>query len=397
MTAMRIAGIATITAVILAAASLLWQTDVPDDLVLRATRGSGLPGAARAEEYGSGLRLLWLGGAAAQLVLAGVLAWRWRPRHAVRALLVVLAGLWLARLPFRAGAHGWRRRYGTTDQPWLDWLVSPWAETIGAVVVALAALGVGIALARRFGPRWWRAGGPAIAGLGAAAILLQPLVFAPRLEPLRDRQLLAAIDAGMPVDVKRAHDRTNRINAEVAGIGPSRRVILWDTLLDRRVPRPEVVFIAAHELGHVREHHLWKGLAWFGLAAVPLAWAIARVTERRGGLGSSAAVPLAVFAVLVLQLALLVPSDAISRRYEAEADWVALQRTEDPGAAVGLFRRFVVANLADPDPPTLLSTHPSLVDRIAMARAWSERRPRRYSLGGASGRFLIASRLDHLP
>src|ERR671910_587435 len=75
MTAMRIAGIATITAVILAAASLLWQTEVPDDLVLRTTQGSELPGAGRAEEYGDGLRLLWLGGLAAQLSLAGLLAW----------------------------------------------------------------------------------------------------------------------------------------------------------------------------------------------------------------------------------------------------------------------------------------------------------------------------------
>lgn len=380
---MRIAGIATITAAVLAAASLLWQTDVPDDLVLRAPPASELPGAARAEEYGDGLRWLWLGEVAAQLVVAGALAWRWRPRHAFRALGVLLVALWLARLPFRAGAHGWRRRYGTTEQPWLDWLVSPWAETIGALAVTLAALGVAILLARRLGRRWWLAGGPALAALGAAAILLQPLVFAPRLEPLRDPQLLAAIHAGMPVEVKRAHDRTNRINAEVAGIGPSRRVILWDTLVDGRVPRGEVVFIAAHELGHVAEHHLWKGLAWLALAAVPLAWAIARATELRGGLGSPAAVPVAVLAVLVLQLALLVPGNAISRRYEAEADWVALERTRDPAGAEALFRRFVVANLADPDPPELLSTHPSLTKRIGMARAWAATTRPEASPGGS--------------
>ncbi len=94
---MRIAGIATITAAVLAAASLLWQTEVPDDLVLRARGVAELPGAARADEYGDGLRLLWLGGTAAQLLLAGVLAWRWRPSHAAAVLAIVLVGLWLER------------------------------------------------------------------------------------------------------------------------------------------------------------------------------------------------------------------------------------------------------------------------------------------------------------
>jgi Zn-dependent protease with chaperone function len=88
-------------------------------------------------------------------------------------------------------------------------------------------------------------------------------------------------------------------------------------------------------------------------------------------------VPVAVLAVLVLQLVLLVPGNAISRRYEAEADWVGLERTRDPSAAEGLFRRFVVANLADPDPPTVLATHPSLTARIAMARAWRRAATRR--------------------
>jgi STE24 endopeptidase len=77
--------------------------------------------------------------------------------------------------------------------------------------------------------------------------------------------------------------------------------------------------------------------------------------------------------VLVLELALLLPANAISRRYEAEADWLALARTRDPASAESLFRRFVVANLADPAPPRLLSTHPSLAERIAMARAFTAR------------------------
>jgi STE24 endopeptidase len=89
-------------------------------------------------------------------------------------------------------------------------------------------------------------------------------------------------------------------------------------------------------------------------------------------------VPLAVLTVIVLQLALLPLANAISRRYEAEADWLALEATGDPEAARRLERRFSETSLADPDPPTwsyvLRSTHPSLLERIAMARAWEARR-----------------------
>jgi STE24 endopeptidase len=80
---------------------------------------------------------------------------------------------------------------------------------------------------------------------------------------------------------------------------------------------------------------------------------------------------------MVVQLALLPFANAISRRYEAEADWVALQATRDPQAARGLFRRFTETNLAQPSPPSwayvLLSTHPSLAERMAMAEVWAKR------------------------
>jgi STE24 endopeptidase len=189
------------------------------------------------------------------------------------------------------------------------------------------------------------------------------------------------------VVVKDAAERTTRINAEVAGFGPTRRVILWDTLLDGRVPAGEIRVLAAHELAHVVRRHVWKGVAWFALLAVPIVLLVAEVTRRRGGLDEPGAVPLAVLVVVVIQLALLPLANAVSRRYEAEADWVALEATRDPRAAGALFRRFTETNLAEPSPPSwayvLLSTHPSLAQRIAMAEAWATSRARRASRAGS--------------
>ncbi|HEV8249724.1 MAG TPA: M48 family metalloprotease [Gaiellaceae bacterium] len=372
------------------AAWLLWRTQVPSGLDTPPVRFR----APRADEYSRLPRALWAGRTAAELALLAALvaAGPWlarRLRYGIAVLLAVLAALWLVDLPFGLVLHWWDRRYGLTRQSYLAWLVDPWLELLAMVAVASLALVLAMFLARRLGRRWWLAGGPALAVLGAAAILLQPFVLVPRLDPLRDGRLAAEIRQlgtrlgvrPREVDVEDVSDRTTRINAEVAGYGPTRRVVLWSTLLERDVPRGEVRFIAAHELAHVARRHVWKGVAWFALLATPIVFVVAEATRRRGGLGNPAAVPLAVLVLFVVELALLPFANAVSRRYEAEADWVALAATRDPASARGLFERFATANLASPSPPrwsyVLLGTHPSLDDRIAMAEAWARLSARR--------------------
>jgi STE24 endopeptidase len=389
-TAARIGGATLALAGFGVAAWLLWRTQVPSGLDASPVHFR----AQRAEDYARLPRLLWAGHAAAEVALLAVLAaaGRWlaaRLRFGVPVLLVVLAALWLVELPFGLVGHWWERRYGLTRQSYVAWLVDPWLELIAGAAVASVALLGAMFLARRLGRRWWLAGGPALAALGAAAILLQPLLLVPRLDPLRDRQLAAEIRQlgtrlgvrPREVDVEDVSDRTTRINAEVDGYGPTRRVILWSTLLERGVPRSEVRFVAAHELAHVARRHVWKGVAWFALLATPIVFLVAAATRRRGGLADPAAVPLAVLVLVAVELALLPFANVVSRRYEAEADWVALETTRDPASGRGLFERFATANLADPSPPTwsyvLLGTHPSLDQRIEMARAWERFSARR--------------------
>jgi STE24 endopeptidase len=102
---------------------------------------------------------------------------------------------------------------------------------------------------------------------------------------------------------------------------------------------------------------------------------LALLTDLRGGLHRPAVVPFAVLVVVALQLALLPATNVVSRRYEAEADWLALEAARDPRAASSLFRKFTTTALDEPDDPkwveVWLGTHPELVDRVAMARAWA--------------------------
>jgi STE24 endopeptidase len=127
----------------------------------------------------------------------------------------------------------------------------------------------------------------------------------------------------------------------------------------------------------VERRHLWKGLAWFALLAIPGLALVAWVTERHGGLRDPGVVPLGLLVALLFLLLTSPLQNAVSRRYEAEADWLALEATNDPDAVAGLTERLALTSLGDPDPPGWvvfwLSTHPSTMKRIAMAEAYRTR------------------------
>jgi STE24 endopeptidase len=176
---------------------------------------------------------------------------------------------------------------------------------------------------------------------------------------------------------------TSEANAFATGLGPSRKIVLWDTLLDGRFSDGAERVVVAHEIGHHSSDHLVKGIGWFALFALPGAWILMRVARAHGGMGEPAAVPVALLVVAVLQLVAAPAQNAISRRMEAESDWKALQSTRDPASARELFVDFADTSLGDPDPPgwaqVMLGTHPTLSDRVAMADAWAQRARNRRS------------------
>jgi STE24 endopeptidase len=393
MTATRTArfwAIALAVGLWLAAAALLWRTSVPADLELPTLDAREIFGShhvERSADYERGLRLLWVGAVLAELAMLAVAAWvalRSRARGILGGVALgaaALTAVWLARLPFVLGAHWWRRRYGISQADYGTILVDPWLERLGTLAAACGAIALVMVLARRLGERWWLAGGPAFAVLAALYLVGQPALLSPRLEPLRDRALASEIQAlareqgvgEVEIEVRDASRRTRAINAELYGIGPTKRIVLWDTALEGRLSRNEIRSLVAHEFGHVEANHIWKSLGWIFLFAVPGAYVVARATRPRGGLGRPSAVPVALLTVAVLQLALLPAFNAISRRYEAEADWLALRTTKDPSAFEGLTLELAAASLAQPDPPRwarlLLETHPSPLERVAMSRA----------------------------
>lgn len=376
----------------LAAAALLWRTSVPNDLRvahLDAGRVFSPELLRRTARFDGFLRWTWVGATLAQLA-ALVAVVRLAPRLRVRggarlraaqyAAAAVLAA-WLAALPFSLADEWWERRHGIAVDSYGAWLagrLSPLATQL--VVGAIAAAAV-VSLARRLGGRWWLAGAPLLAVLGVLVVVVLPLAGGGHA--LRDPRLRATAQeleradglGHVRIEVERASRRTRSANAEAVGVWPTARIVIWDTLRRPPFTHAQVRFTLAHELAHIERRHVWKGLAWFALLAIPGTWILAAVTGRRGSLRDPALVPLAALVLAVLQLAALPLTNAISRRYEAEADWRALETTRDPAAARALYVNFARTGLLQPNPPgwsyVFLDDHPTLLQRVEQAHAWS--------------------------
>ena len=295
-----------------------------------------------------------------------------------------LALAWLVHVPFALAAHWWQRRWDQNDLSYLDWLFEDWAVLAAQFLSVCIALLIVMGLARWLGDRWWLPGAAVFVGMAALFSFVAPYLYY-STTPLQKESLLEAagvyekeLSVGhIPLRVEEVSPDTDQANAFAFGLGPSRRVVFWDTILEEPFTLNQQKVVLAHELAHHSQHHLPKGIAWFALFAVPGAWILMKLTRRRGGMGEPEAVPLALLVVAVLQFATAPVSSAISRRMEAEADWKALQVTHDPAALEGLMVEFSKTGLGDPDPPflsqLLFGTHPTLADRVAMARAFAER------------------------
>ncbi len=380
----------------LAVAILLYRTSVPSVDVggLDVHRYFTNAQLAASHRYARFVHLVWLAGTIATIAALVVLVRR-APALAwgiglgpigsgVIIGMLTLVTLWFVSLPFGIVLQWWDHRHGLAPGDYAAWFFSPWIVLTFEAIYFLGAIVLVMSLARWLGERWWIAGGAVLMVLAVGFALLDGWVAGAgtKAVPVNYRSDVTRLEAtehvsGTPVTVQKVSNYTKEVNAFTVGIGPSTRVVLWDTLLDGRLKHGEVRVVLAHELGHVRHDHIWKALAWLGLFIFPAAWLVARVTRRAGGMGEPAAIPLAVLTFVVVGLLVAPFQNVVSRRYEAEADWSALEATGDAESGKKLFENFQHTSLAEPNPPTWtylwLDTHPTIAQRIAMVEAWQQR------------------------
>jgi STE24 endopeptidase len=297
-------------------------------------------------------------------------------------------GLTLLPLPLAGLARRRAIAAGLVTQSWGGWAVDLVKST--AIEAGLAAAGGGavVALTRRYPRGWWL---PAAVGSSAAGALfgaLAPVVLAPRFNdftPLpegetRSDVLELAAAAGVDVGEVYSVDASRRstvTNAYVTGLGPTKRVVLFDTLLDH-YSREEVRTVVAHELAHVRNRDIPRSVLYGALVAPTAALAIQRLSwvlsDEQGTAGALPALALAA-ALVAGPIGLI--SNQISRAIERRADEFSLQLAGAPGAFISFQRGIAVRNLADVRPRSwlrrLFATHPPTLERIGVAVAYSNR------------------------
>jgi STE24 endopeptidase len=300
----------------------------------------------------------------------------------------LLASLSLTSLPVSILSRRRARAVGLDTQSWGGWAADVARATgIGAVLAASAGAAIS-ALVRRYPSGWWA---PAAAGSVAAGGLfgmLAPVVLDPLFndfEPLPDGPTRAGVvdlaeRAGVRVGEVYTVDasrRTSGANAYVNGLGPTKRVVLFDTLIDR-YSREEVRVVVAHELSHVRHRDVLRFLAFTGLVAPPVALAVQRLSRE---LSSDGRRP-PTLAALALAFGLVsgpvgMVAARLSRAIERRADAESLELSGDADAFIGFQRAVALQNVAEVDPPAwvrrLLASHPPTLERIGAAVAFRER------------------------
>jgi STE24 endopeptidase len=296
-----------------------------------------------------------------------------------------------APLPLQVVARQRAKDVGLVTQSWPGYgfdLVRSWA--IGAVFAGIGAA-IAVGLIRRMPRTWWIPGSVAVVAFGAITTYAGPIVLDPifnRFTPLPagrtrsdvlDLARKAGVDVGQ-VYVMDASRRTTAANAYVNGLGHTKRVVLYDNLLND-FSRDETRLVVAHELGHVRYDDVPRGLLWLAIVTPFGLFAASRMTLRlapREERPGPAVLPALALSVAVVVFLITTVSNQLSRRVEARADSYSLQLTDEPDAFISFQRRIALKNVSDPDPwdwtSFLFGTHPTTVDRIGTGAAAREGR-----------------------
>lgn len=323
-----------------------------------------------------------------------------RPLQALIFVPLLLLTVAAVQLPLRSYGHVLSLRYEMSVQGWGSWFLD-WGKE------RLLMLGFGLLLAlglsfliRRSPRRWWVYAWFAVLPVAALLMLVAPWFIDPlfsQFEPLQDThpELVARIEkltqhAGVPIPASRmflmkASEKTNEVNAYVTGVGASKRVVIWDTTIQKATP-DETLYIVGHELGHYVLGHIWKGFLFFAALSLvgfyalfrALHWALGRWSGdwKIYGAGDWAA-----FAVLLLllEIGMFLASpiaNGYSRMQEHAADVYGLEVAHGiipdvPEVAAQSFQILGEVDLADPNPPPFITfwlySHPPIAERLSFA------------------------------
>jgi STE24 endopeptidase len=285
-------------------------------------------------------------------------------------------------------------QFDLTNQSFGSWMADFLKALAVEMLITSFVAALALLLLRRF-RRWWIPLWLGSIPLTVLAVLMTPWIIDPlfnKFEPLKDESLRrdliaeasrAGIEGSRVYEVNRSK-QTKTMNAYVTGLGPSKRIVLWDTLL-AKMDHDEILAVMGHEMGHYVLHHVWKGIA-FGIAVSFFGFLIAQKIYERG-LGQwgftdradPAALPWLLLIGSVIGFLLSPVTNGFSRHIEHQADRFGLELTRLNEAMASSFVKFAEDSKQDPNPPRFIEwwrySHSSAQRRIDFAlsyRPWEQ-------------------------
>jgi STE24 endopeptidase len=361
--------------------------------------------------------LLRLGGAAKFRDIAeGVSGRRILQGMVFVPLLIVTLDLF--DLPVHVYGHVLSLRYEQSVQRWGSWIWDWCKSELLTVALAIGLVLLLFALMRWSPRRWWLYFWMASLPILVFLVLIEPWFVDPlfnKFDPLQGThpELVAAIERvvqrtnlNIPPErmfLMHASEKTNEINAYVTGLGASKRVVVWDTTI-QKLSTEETLFVFGHEAGHYVLHHVRSGILFFAVIFFVAAyvgfrglhWALGRWGKDWKIYGPEDWASLAVLLLLVNVMTFLAMPiiSGFSRMQEHAADVFGLEVIHglvpnSSEVAAHAFQVLGEIDLADPNPPPLITiwlySHPPLADRLVFAHSydpWSKGESPKYVKSG---------------
>lgn len=319
----------------------------------------------------------------------GVEAW-WVQVMVIGTALVVLAQLFsIPTSLYETFVH--EEKWGFNNETPKTWM-SDWIKSALLGSILIVALLEALWWVIRTVELWWIVGALVLTAFAVVLAAIAPVVIMPifnKFTPIEDEELASHLKSlaergGVSVsgiEVMDASKRTKHNNAFFAGMGKTRKLVIYDNMLDFD---PELIdVVVAHEVGHWRHSHL-RGSIAFGtlttfLEFFILSWLLDRqpVLDRASveTIADPAAVPLFLLVFGILATFVSLADSWLSRVHERQADLFALELTRDPDSFEEVWRDFTKRDLAELTPSwwkRIRGSHPPIADRMAFAQAWRE-------------------------
>jgi STE24 endopeptidase len=277
-------------------------------------------------------------------------------------------------------------RFGFNKMTWRLWLADLAKEALLAAAIGLPVLFIVLWLMAAMGRYWWLYVWTFWLAFNLVVMLVYPSFIAPlfnKFAPLADESLKHRIEAlllrcgfrASGLFVMDGSRRSAHGNAYFTGIGKTKRIVFFDTLLEKLSPT-EIEAVLAHELGHYKHHHVWQRIALLAASSLGFLWLLGYLIDQPWfyhGLGMTAqgtAPALVLFAsALPVFLFPFAPiASGLSRKYEFEADAYAARQTRAvdlASALVKLYRDNAATLTPDPLYSTFYDSHPPAAARVA--------------------------------